>query len=74
MSSEKATLHYFNGRGRAEIIRLTMASAGIEVNILNNNYGCVFKIFNFYLKWNEVHLFEVADFQKLKDGKNKVSF
>ena len=28
---QKPVLHYFNGRGRAEIIRLTMAAAGIEV-------------------------------------------
>jgi hypothetical protein len=28
---KKAVLHYFDGRGRAEIIRLTMAAANIEV-------------------------------------------
>jgi hypothetical protein len=33
MSLEKPVLHYFNGRGRAEIVRLTMVAAGIEVCI-----------------------------------------
>jgi hypothetical protein len=26
-----AILHYFNGRGKAEIIRLTMAATGVKV-------------------------------------------
>lgn len=33
-----ATLHYFNGRGKAEIIRLTMAATGIKVNTIYSNY------------------------------------
>ena len=31
MSNEIATLYYFRGRGKGEIIRLTMVAAGIEV-------------------------------------------
>ena len=34
--SNKAILTYFAGRGRAEILRLTMATTGIEV-ILNKH-------------------------------------
>uniref|UniRef100_A0A914VNX7 GST N-terminal domain-containing protein n=1 Tax=Plectus sambesii TaxID=2011161 RepID=A0A914VNX7_9BILA len=30
MSSTKPVLHYWKGRGRAEIIRLTLAAVGIE--------------------------------------------
>jgi hypothetical protein len=33
MSASKAILTYFAGRGRAEIVRLTMAAAGVEVNL-----------------------------------------
>ena len=29
---EKAVLYYFRGRGRAEIIRLSIIAAGLEVN------------------------------------------
>jgi hypothetical protein len=29
-SGNKAKLHYFDGRGKAEIIRLTLAAAGVE--------------------------------------------
>lgn len=32
MSSNKAILTYFAGRGRAEIIRLTMVATGVQVN------------------------------------------
>lgn len=32
MSTNKAILTYFAGRGRAEIIRLTMAATGVQVN------------------------------------------
>jgi hypothetical protein len=31
MSNQKAILHYFDGRGKAEIIRLVMAASGVEV-------------------------------------------
>ena len=30
-SKNKATLHYFNGKGKAEILRLVMAATGVEV-------------------------------------------
>lgn len=33
--SNKAVLYYFDGRGKAEILRLTMAAAGIEVSVKN---------------------------------------
>ncbi len=36
MSSNKVLLHYFDGRGKAEIIRLTLAAIGVEVNRLNS--------------------------------------
>jgi hypothetical protein len=31
--SGKAVLTYFKGRGKAEIVRLTMAATGVEVSI-----------------------------------------
>ena len=35
MSCDKPVLHYFDGRGVAEIIRLSMAAIGIEVTKIN---------------------------------------
>lgn len=35
-SSNKAVLHYFNGKGKAEILRLVMAVAEVEVGIFEN--------------------------------------
>lgn len=32
MSKTKPILHYFDGRGKAEIVRLVFSAAGIEVN------------------------------------------
>ena len=38
--SDKPVLHYWNGRGRAEIVRLFLTAAGIEVRKI-----CVFEAF-----------------------------
>ena len=39
----KPVLHYFNGRGRAEIVRLTLASVGIEWTEVHLNEASDFK-------------------------------
>ena len=39
----KPVLHYFNGRGRAEIVRLTLATAGIDWTEVHLNESADFK-------------------------------
>ena len=68
MSSNKAVLHYFDGRGKAEIIRLTLAATGVEVTLLLN---FIYILFWFelidanILKWEQVTYTERAQYEEL---------
>jgi hypothetical protein len=70
MSNQKAILHYFDGRGKAEIIRLVMAASGVEVILIyNKNISLNYTQFRFIFKWETVVLREREQFLALKEGK-----
>lgn len=51
-----AVLHYFDGRGKAEIIRLTMAASNIKVNKSNNTPLSIIDILFMFFLVDSSHL------------------
>lgn len=69
MMSDIPVLHYFEGRGNGEFVRMALAAAGIEVILKKCPF--LYYYFSFLLctfKWTEKYLREPEDVDKLRNG------
>lgn len=67
-SSNKAVLHYFNGKGKAEILRLVMAVAEVEVGIFENLKQFNIRFLILLFQWEQKTITEANQLLALKKG------